>query len=159
MGWSEIEFAGRLAANDDLRRRNPNLGFNRPVASPQSSLSESPPEPLATQPASKAAKSHARKLALAMSEADLLSNVREMARVTGWMAYHTRDSRRSDIGFPDLVMVRKNRVLFVELKSEKGKPTAAQIEWLHALMLTRRAETYLWRPSQWLDGTIEGMLR
>jgi len=94
-----------------------------------------------------------------MSEAELQANVRELARVRGWKCYHTHDARRSDVGFPDLVLVRENRLLFVELKSEKGKPSPAQIEWLHVLMLTRRVETFLWKPSQWLDGTIEGMLR
>lgn len=129
------------------------------LARPAPKQGDSPSESVLTPQAPKAAKSATRKLALAMSEADLLSNIREMARMAAWMVYHTHDSRRSEVGFPDCVLVRRSRVLFVELKSEKGKPSPAQIEWLHALMLTRRVETFLWRPSDWLNGTIEGMLR
>ena len=44
----------------------------------------------------------------------------DLARTLGWRVYHTYDSRRSQPGFPDLVLVRE-RILFLELKSETGK--------------------------------------
>lgn len=55
------------------------------------------------------------------------------AQLRGWMHYHTHDSRRSAEGFPDLVLVRGDQLIFAELKSEKGKTTPAQDTWLMAL--------------------------
>ena len=95
-------------------------------------------------------------LAAAMTEGTLLVYVLKAAAVTGWRTYHTHDSRHSASGFPDLVMVRQGRILFAELKSEKGTLSAEQVAWLHDL---EPAEVYVWRPSQWLDRTIETVLR
>ena len=80
------------------------------------------------------------------TEADLLRNVRELAHTYGWLTYHTWNSRHSEPGFPDLVMVKDRRLIFAELKSGQGMPTAEQLTWLKSL---RRAsvEVYMWRPS------------
>lgn len=69
------------------------------------------------------------------------------AEAQGWLVYHTFDSRRSAAGFPDLVLVRE-RVIFAELKSRKGKLSKAQEGWLKALR-GARAEVYLWLPKHW----------
>lgn len=69
----------------------------------------------------------------AMTEKDLLAFVVDTARAYGWLIYHTHDSRRSEAGFPDLVMTKQGRLLFVELKSERGRVSAAQWKWLRAL--------------------------
>jgi hypothetical protein len=58
-------------------------------------------------------------------------------------------------GFVDVVAVRGNRLLLIELKSARGKLTAAQRQWQAALRLTA-AEVYVWRPDQWPE--IEGVL-
>ena len=58
-----------------------------------------------------------------MTEAQLQDAIVQMARVLGWLVYHTFDSRRSAAGFPDLVMVRNGRLIFAELKSATGKAT------------------------------------
>lgn len=71
----------------------------------------------------------------------------EYARLRGWNIYHTHDSRRSPAGFPDLVLVRE-RVVFAELKSERGRLTVEQRAWLAALR-TAGVEVFCWRPSQW----------
>ena len=83
-----------------------------------------------------------------MTEAQLLAAVRRLAHYRGFMTYHTRDSRGSEAGFPDLVMVSatQRRVLFVELKTATGKTSAAQDAWLAALAAAG-AEVYLWRPA------------
>jgi hypothetical protein len=94
-----------------------------------------------------------------MTEAQLLDAVRRMAGYLGWMRYHTRDSRGSEPGFPDLVLCssKQRRVLFVELKSATGKTTPAQAAWLAALAAAG-AETALWRPADLAD-VIPAVLR
>ncbi|MBM3940449.1 MAG: VRR-NUC domain-containing protein [SAR202 cluster bacterium] len=86
----------------------------------------------------------------AMSEAEFQAVVVELARLEGWLVYHTRDSRGSAVGFPDLVMVHPtaSRVVFAELKSERGKLSMAQMQWMTAL-LRAGAESYIWRPGSW----------
>ena len=59
-------------------------------------------------------------------------------------------------GFPDLVLVRKGRLLFVELKSEIGKVSPQQRKWLDDL--DKAAETYVWRPEDWTSGEIDRRL-
>lgn len=95
-----------------------------------------------------------------MTEAQLLDNVRKLSLLTGWLFYHTYDSRRSDAGWPDTVMlnVRQRRILFVELKARKGQLRPMQVVWLQALAEVGM-ETAVWRPQQWLDGTIERALK
>lgn len=90
-----------------------------------------------------------------MKEEAFRQQVRGIARSFGWMMYHTYDSRRSDPGFPDEVMVhpRRNRVLFVEFKNEKGKVTDAQWKWLNALALGGQ-EVAVWRP-QHMDRIVQ----
>jgi hypothetical protein len=82
------------------------------------------------------------------SERDFQTGVLELARLLGWRSYHTHDSRRSAAGFPHLVLVRGERLVFAELKSETGAPSADQRAWLDALAETP-AESYLWRPADW----------
>jgi len=87
-----------------------------------------------------------------VTEGQLQRQVLELARLRGWLAFHDYDSRRSESGFPDLVMVRE-RVVFAELKSATGRLSAAQRQWLDRLT-TAGAEVYCWRPSDW-DQVVE----
>ncbi len=114
-----------------------------------------------------------------MSEEELYASIRDHPTLLrGWRLYHTRDSRRSPAGFPDLVLVSRGRgrLLFVELKSDTGRVRPEQAEWLDVLRsicglaievtaeevphLTGRTlpEVYCWRPAQWMDGTIARLL-
>ena len=88
-------------------------------------------------------------LDLQISERDFQAQVLALARLCQWRCYHTFDSRRSERGFPDLVLVRRSRVLFIELKSERGRPTSAQQAWLADLEGTGKVDVRLWRPSDW----------
>lgn len=98
---------------------------------------------------------HRRVVAAAMSERELQDLVLDAARHLGWRAYHTHDSRRSEPGFPDLVLVhrRGRRVLWRELKAQRGVLTRAQAGWLDDLVAVG-ADARVWRPADWLAGTI-----
>jgi hypothetical protein len=81
-----------------------------------------------------------------ITEKQFTQQVIELAQLFGWRVYHTWLSVKSASGFPDLCLVRGNRLIFAELKSDRGVLTSAQKEWLEALKQTS-AEVYLWRPS------------
>lgn len=95
-------------------------------------------------------------VAAKMLEKELQAQVVEMARVYGFRYYHTHDSRRSPGGFPDLVLVKEDRLIFAELKTMKGPFRPGQREWLKALEPV--AEVYVWRPNDLLAGTIQNTL-
>ena len=92
-----------------------------------------------------------------ISERQLQAAILELAGYLGWKSYHTHDSRRSNPGFPDLVLARE-RVIFAELKSAKGQLRPEQMEWRAALDIAG-AEYHVWRPQNWVDGDIEKILR
>jgi hypothetical protein len=93
-----------------------------------------------------------------MTESELKSVVLNVARRAGWLIHHdlpamSRSGRwathvEGDVGFPDLVLLHPNagQLLFVELKSEKGKTTTSQDNWLAALGLAG-CENHVVRPS------------
>jgi len=96
---------------------------------------------------------------VAISESDFLGQVIELARVLGWFAHHVRPafSKRGwrtpvqgDVGFLDLVLVSgvRGRVIFAEVKSEKGRLTYEQKAWIAALKDAGQ-EVYVWKPSDW----------
>lgn len=90
----------------------------------------------------------------AITEASWQRTVLDLARRLGWLAYHPPKAgvrangsvRLVPAGFPDLTLVRGDRLVFAELKRETGKTTPAQDEWLAALAATG-AQTFVWRPS------------
>ena len=90
--------------------------------------------------------------ALSISEPVLLSNILREATVRGYLHYHTHDSRKSDFGWPDLVLARvaqPMRLIFAELKAEDGELTVFQERWLNVLAANPEIEVYLWRPHHW----------
>lgn len=95
-----------------------------------------------------------------MTEKELQTAVIEMARFMGWRHYHTYDSRRSPEGFPDLVLVRRGRLIFAELKSERGRLTVHQKIWLEELKEVEKnsngvVEVKVWWFEDWRSGRIE----
>ena len=94
----------------------------------------------------------------AMTENNLQESVRAVAKAFGWLHYHTHNSKGSEPGFPDSVLVRGDRIVFAELKSDTGMLTDPQREWL-AKLHNVGVETYTWRPADWQNGTIEEALR
>jgi hypothetical protein len=81
-----------------------------------------------------------------VTEAELDAAVRRLCEIYSWKRYHTYRSQRSPAGFPDLVLVKAPRIVYAELKSEVGKLTVEQEEWLAALRSVPRAEVFIWRP-------------
>lgn len=80
------------------------------------------------------------------TEAAFQQQVEQLAGFYGWtLQYHTHDSRRSQPGFPDLVLLRPPEALFVELKGVATRVTREQRVWLDALQ-DCGLEVYLWRP-------------
>ncbi len=67
-----------------------------------------------------------------MTEAQFQQQIIDLAHALGWRTYHTHDSRRSAPGFPDLVLVR-DRIVYLELKTETGKVSHDQADWIAAL--------------------------
>ncbi len=74
------------------------------------------------------------------------------------LCYHTHDSRASQKGFPDLVLVHpgSGRIIFAELKTDTTYATLEQRLWLAALECVALADpetimVAVWRPRDWQD--------
>jgi hypothetical protein len=93
----------------------------------------------------------------ALTEKAWQSRVVDYARLRGWQSYHTYDSRRSEPGFPDLVLVREGRCVVAELKRDDGRVTSAQQRWLSAFRSVRAVEVHVWRPVDWSQ--VQAVLR
>lgn len=91
-----------------------------------------------------------------LSEKDFQQQIVDLARTMGWRVFHVFDSRRSDPGFPDLVLVRGPVLLFLELKSERGRIQPEQAEWIAALKKAKIVEADIVRPNAWAQ--IEAVL-
>lgn len=74
----------------------------------------------------------------------------DVAILRRWRWFHDNDSRRNKAGLPDLLLVRRDRLIFAELKAEDGRLSEPQREWLAALR-GASAEAYCWRPSDWQE--------
>jgi len=90
-----------------------------------------------------------------VKESDLREWVRDLCKLFGWKMYFSWTSIHSPRGFPDLVLANpeQERVIYAELKSEKGTVTEYQREWLDTLEACRQ-EVYLWKPSD-IEGIAE----
>lgn len=92
-----------------------------------------------------------------ISERQFQALVIELARLEGWEVFSLPDSRRvTSSGFPDLVIIHPPRILFRELKTEKGKLSERQVKWLKELNECQ-VDAGVWRPSDW--ETIKETLR
>lgn len=92
-----------------------------------------------------------------MNEKDWQSRVTEYATLRGWTWAHFRPAQNKNgvwrtamagtPGYPDLTLVR-DRVIFVELKTDVGRMKPTQVDWLTKLR-SAGAEAYVLRPSDW----------
>lgn len=88
-------------------------------------------------------------------ERDFQAQVLELLKLNRWVSYHTHDSRRSTAGFPDIVALHpaSGDRLVMELKTEKGRATPEQLQWL-AHFEACGIEAQLYRPSM-IDDIIK----
>lgn len=68
-----------------------------------------------------------------VTEKQLQDTVLQAATALGWWPYHAFDSRRSNAGWVDLVLLKPPRALFLELKSRVGKVSPEQCHVLEML--------------------------
>jgi hypothetical protein len=88
-----------------------------------------------------------------ISEREWQNHVCRIATLRGWRYYHPPDNRPVNgqiqkivSGFPDLCLIKNNRMVFAELKREMGIVSAEQEEWIDAIKKCG-IEVYVWRPS------------
>lgn len=93
-------------------------------------------------------------VAAAMSEDDLMRRIQRLCRDLGLLAYHTHDSRGSAPGYPDWHIVGRSRSIFRECKTETGRTTADQDEWIERLRAVGH-DVGVWRPCDLFDGSIQ----
>lgn len=108
-----------------------------------------------------------------ISERELQDAVVETARLFAFRAFHARPAQTSKgwrtpvqydgKGFVDLVLVGSDRILFVELKSDKGKVSVEQQQWLDGLgavaAVCDQVEVHVWTPQDWpaaITATLSG---
>lgn len=73
----------------------------------------------------------------------------------GFVAWHDRDSRKNERGLPDLILVYcgtqdgrvPGRLIFAELKRQRGKLSLDQKVWQLMLSTVPSIESYVWRPA------------
>ena len=92
-----------------------------------------------------------------MQEKDLQRAVTDLCDLMGILWWHDNDSRRNNSGLPDLILVGES-VLWVELKSAKGRLRDGQKAWIEALEAAGQAVA-VWRPDDLRSGEITSRLR
>lgn len=96
----------------------------------------------------------------ALTETGFQQQVTQLADMFGWYWLHLRPARtkhgwRTPIsgslgaGWPDMVLVRErdHRLIFAELKAEKGKPTDDQAKVLALLGGLPSVQVFVWYPT------------
>jgi hypothetical protein len=102
-----------------------------------------------------------------ITEVEFLRQVIGLAQLFGWRVAHFRPAQTKTgrwitavqgdgKGFPDLVLVRKGRIVIAELKVGKNRTTPDQQKWLAAFREVQGVAVYEWRPCDW--GEIESVL-
>lgn len=77
-----------------------------------------------------------------------------LATQLGWWVYHPHLSKFSRRGWPDLSMLRRDRALFAELKSDSATLSPEQADVIER-MRAAGLEVYVWRPWTPIDEITE----
>ena len=105
---------------------------------------------------------------LHISEKAFTAQVISLAQHLGWRVAHFRPAQTQTgrwitavqgdgVGFPDLVMVKPPRLIFAELKTEIGRMSDKQAEWIADLCGCGIYCCRVWHPSDYDE--IERILR
>jgi hypothetical protein len=98
---------------------------------------------------------------LEQSEAEFQVAVQELATAYGWRWIHIQPGASSNgywrtpvtgqlgKGFPDLLLVKGDRMVAAELKAQRGKLEPSQEFVLGVLGEVGFVEVYVWRPDDW----------
>lgn len=102
-----------------------------------------------------------------MTEKDLERAIAEMARFLGFMVFHARPAQsnkgwRTPVaydgkGFPDLLLVGNERVIFLEIKTDVGRVSPDQSRWSEQIIQSG-GEYFLLRPNDWTSGRVDSIL-
>ena len=84
-----------------------------------------------------------------VSESGFQRWVIAVAELMGWMVWWTPNSVGTNPGEPDLRLVRPPRVIFAELKTERGRLRTEQREAQDKLKMCPGVDVFVWRPSGW----------
>lgn len=105
-----------------------------------------------------------------MKERELQKAVIDLARTWGYRVCHfTAAQARAGkfvtpvvadgAGFPDLIIVGHGRLIFAEMKAQRGRLRPTQLEWQQALLQVPGIEHYVWKPEDWNSGAIAEVLQ
>lgn len=78
------------------------------------------------------------------------------ATALGWWVYHPFLSKFSQRGWPDLSMIRGERVLYAELKPDDRTITEEQAKVITMLRAAGQ-EVHIWRPATGEDAILEAL--
>lgn len=92
-----------------------------------------------------------------ITEAAFQRSVLDLIHLYGLWCYHTYDSRRSQPGWPDLVIVGPQGMILRELKTDSGKTTSEQDRVL-SMLIDAGQDAGIWRPSDMRTGRIRAEL-
>ena len=100
------------------------------------------------------------------TEREFQGAVIDLAHTLGWLVAHFRPAltkrgwrtpvQADGAGFLDLLLARE-RLVFAELKTHRGKLSPKQGDWIAALE-SAGAEVYVWRSADW-DSIVETLRR
>jgi hypothetical protein len=96
-----------------------------------------------------------------MSEDQFQKAVLQLAQLNGYeIRYHNPDSRRSQAGFPDLVLASQTRARFLlrELKTDTGRVSGIQ-KFTIGVLEACGIDVAVWRPADLRSGAILADLR
>lgn len=90
-----------------------------------------------------------------ISEDDYQRWMIQLLKDNGWQVHHDRPARKAngewytpvegDNGYPDITASRNGYTMWLEVKSQHGKPTEAQNKWIDAIFYN----VAVIRPSDW----------
>lgn len=94
-----------------------------------------------------------------MTHAELQNNIVKAAKLCGFRCQYWWKSIHSPAGFPDLFMIKGQKIILAELKVGNDKLSPSQIEWKDILTQVKTIEYYEWHEEDWISGSILEILK